>query len=284
MSAAAQQPTSAAEAGSAFLDAIADPMRLRIQARDVAIVVAHPDDETVGCGALLPRLDGVRLVLVTDGAPRNLAYARAHGFASAASYAAARRIELAAALEAAGAFPGKLVVLRIPDQQAGRRLAELSRRLAELFQRERIATVVTHAYEGGHPDHDATAFAVHAADRLLALGGRRLSIIEMPFYRLGPEGMLAQGFAGPSDEAVTIALAADEKARKLRMIHAHATQKAALAAFGADSEQFRPAPRYDFTVLPNKGALYYAGQGWGMTGDEWQHSARTALKELGITP
>lgn len=278
------QPATTADLRPSILAAIADPQRPRIEAHDVAVVVAHPDDETVGCGALLSRLEGFELVLVTDGAPRNLADARAHGFASSAAYAAARRRELAAALEAAAAVPRKLFLLGVPDQQAAHRLAELSRRLAELFRRERIATVLTHAYEGGHPDHDATAFAVHVADRLLARSGRGLSILEMPLYRLGPEGMLAQSFAVPGERTVTSALAAAEKARKLSMMRAHATQQAVLAAFDAESEQFRPAPRYDFTVLPNKGALLYADRDWGMTGEEWQRSACAALAELEIAP
>jgi N-acetylglucosamine malate deacetylase 2 len=268
----------------ALLDAIADPERRRIAARDVAVVVAHPDDETVGCGALLARMDEARLVLVTDGAPRNLADARAHGFANASAYAAARRRELATALEAAGAMARKLIVLGIPDQQAARQLPALSRRLADLFRREAIAEVLTHAYEGGHPDHDATAFAVHAAARLLAREGRRLSVLEMPFYRLGPEGMLAQSIAGPADDAVVTELTEEERARKQRMMQAHATQQGVLAAFGTDAERFRPAPNYDFTVLPNEGALYYAGRDWGLTGEEWQRCTRAALAELGMTP
>jgi len=43
-------------------------------------VVAHPDDETVGAGALLDRLDDVVVVHVTDGAPRDLADARSAGW------------------------------------------------------------------------------------------------------------------------------------------------------------------------------------------------------------
>ena len=37
----------------------------------------------------------------------------------------------------------------------------LARVLRPLLAGTRV--VVTHAYEGGHPDHDAVAFAVHAA-------------------------------------------------------------------------------------------------------------------------
>jgi hypothetical protein len=70
-----------------------DPMHGPISAQNVAIVVAHPDDETIGCGALLSRLNGCTVILVTDGAPRNLMDAQAHGFTSTADYAAWRAVE-----------------------------------------------------------------------------------------------------------------------------------------------------------------------------------------------
>jgi LmbE family N-acetylglucosaminyl deacetylase len=56
--------------------------------------------------------------------------------------------------------PGE--TLGIPDQAASLGLAGLARRLAVQLAASGAEVVVTHAYEGGHPDHDATAFAVHA--------------------------------------------------------------------------------------------------------------------------
>ena len=49
----------------------------------VAIVVAHPDDETIAAGASLPLLRTLTLVHVTDGAPARLQDARAAGFGTA---------------------------------------------------------------------------------------------------------------------------------------------------------------------------------------------------------
>jgi hypothetical protein len=46
--------------------------------------------------------------------------------------------------------------------------------------------VFTHPYEGGHPDHDFTAFAVHAACRLTK--STKSVIAEFASYNAGPMG------------------------------------------------------------------------------------------------
>lgn len=262
-----------------FLAAIVDPARPRIAVR-VAIVVAHPDDETLGCGALLARLDAVTLVHVTDGAPPDADDARRHGFADAASYSTARADELAAALELAGVGSDGSIRLNVPDQVAAYRMADIARRLVPVVAGAEM--VLTHAYEGGHPDHDATAFAVHAAAALI--GVTAPPVVEMPFYRAGPDGgWLRQSFASGEGEApATLVLTEGEHGLKRRMLAAHATQAATLAAFGVADEAYRAAPPPDFATRPNGGSVLYDSFGWQLDGSGFLDRAKIARIELGF--
>src|SRR3954469_18766827 len=68
-----------------------DSIGSEVVSKRIAVVVAHPDDEAIGAGAVLRGFRDVTIVHVTDGAPRDDGYAGSKGFASRAEYAAARR-------------------------------------------------------------------------------------------------------------------------------------------------------------------------------------------------
>ena len=252
--------------------------------RSLLIVVAHADDEVIGVGGQLARLSGVRLVHVTDGAPRDLRDARAAGFDDWQDYAAARRHELLAALRLAGIEAAQADGLGLPDQGASFRLVELAEVLAAKFSALRPEMVMTHAYEGGHPDHDATAFAVHAACALVQRrGGAAPALIEMTGYHMGTgEPVKSEFLHRPDIPVITLVLDDHGRAFKRRLVECFPTQRRALADFPIDVERFRPAPAYDFTRPPHEGRLFYEHFDWGVEGARWRALAGQALAALEI--
>ncbi|MGZ5182663.1 MAG: PIG-L deacetylase family protein [Ramlibacter sp.] len=251
------------------------------------VVVAHPDDEIVGAGSRLALLKHARFVYVTDGAPADGRDAARHGL-SVDDYRAVRRRERDAALASCGIAPSQVVDLGCADQQAARRLPELAMQLADLFTAMRPSAVLTQPYEGGHPDHDATAFTVHAAAALLRRAGHAPpELVEMTSYHRGPQGLRAGEFL-PAPEVdtglATVRLDATGRERKRALLACHASQRETLAQFPLDVERFRPAPRYDFRQPPHDGALFYEAHPWGMTGAEFREAAAQAMARCGWEP
>ena len=250
----------------------------------VAAVLAHPDDEAVGLGAQLPRLPGIALVHVTDGAPRDLGDARRLGFATAEAYAAERRRELERAAALAGIGPDALIGFGFPDQEAAFHLHDIARELAALLLTRRIRVVITHSYEGGHPDHDATAFAVHAAVALIEREtGKGPGGVEMPYYHASLDGWVRQRFlACDGSPELRLDLDADQQAFKRRLFAAHATQRSVLESFSVATERFRVAPKTDFAALPKLEALLYERENWGLDRHRWIALVRDAERALEI--
>src|SRR5205085_2572664 len=140
----------------------------------VLVLVAHPDDEALGCGILLQRNPNATVVIATDGAPQDSFFWKRYG--SREFYARMRRLEAEKSLKTAGIHDCNFFGIR--DQQLFRNLPQTLTYLRELIKEKGVQAIVTHAYEGGHPDHDSCAFLA------TALGEEfRIPVFEFALYR-----------------------------------------------------------------------------------------------------
>jgi alpha-glucosidase len=254
----------------------------------VLIVAAHPDDDIVSAGGLLLELGPrARVLYVTDGSPADPSWARAAGYERREELAAARRSEALAALAVAGIPETSVHSLGVVDQATADQLLLASTGLESVIRELTPQIVVTHPYEGGHPDHDATALALHGAVRRLEQQGSPAPrIVEFTSYHARDGRHVVSEFLPQSGVAeLVFELSPEQRAKKRRMFECHASQTRALEefGFGVELEKFRLAPRYDFGRLAHDELLYERFMP-GMDAERWRRCTLPLLGELGLKP
>jgi LmbE family N-acetylglucosaminyl deacetylase len=241
------------------------------------LLAAHPDDETIGASLLLARFPQTQVVYLTDGAPRDRSFWSPGAQGSPEDYAEMRRREAQNALALAGVLPRQLVWLGGVDQEAILQAPRLTDTFTEVLQKHQPEIVVTHSYEGGHPDHDTAALIARMA---LSRVGQGSLLLEMTSYHAHSGGCVTGEFLTADADEIVCELAPEDRLRKQRMMDEYESQRAVLAGFSIDRERFRPAPAYDFSKPPHEGRLWYECMESPMTGSQWRTRANAAIREM----
>ncbi|GAA3750211.1 PIG-L deacetylase family protein [Terriglobus aquaticus] len=240
---------------------------------------AHPDDEMIAVGGHLSLFRQALFLQVTNGAPADNADGNRLGL-SRDEYRATRALELRAAFAAAGLPEARHRCLNLPDKEAAFHLPDLTDQIAQLVAAEPPDYIFTHPYEGGHPDHDACAFAVHTA--VAALPENRPVILESPFYFSNADGTMHTGSFLHEEPGtiLTLPLSASQQQSKQAAFAAFQTQRDVLANFpvAVREERFRIAPVYDFTNPAAPGPAFYESFVPGLTAARFSALAAEALQ------
>lgn len=247
-----------------------------------SVIVAHPADEVVGAGCLISKLSDVTVLHVTDGVRPE---ARDIGVATPPEQEIdpeALKRECRSALAIANVPEDRIVDFDVPNHCASEHLADLTKRIAGFLQQSSADIVVTHPYEGGHPDHDATAFATHGALRLMKRNGFRPPVIFEMALHPSPDGnaKVPEFLPGADGETTTLLLDARATALKQKMFQCFESQRQSLEVSPFGPERFRQPADYDFTAPPQAGKLYYEKFDWAPRSEEWRTRAQQALADL----
>lgn len=257
------------------------PLRPRISLSPLGrtlVLVAHPDDETGGCAALLQRLHDPVVVYATDGAPDD--YYFWQRFGTRESYGRVRRQEALMALATAGvhrveflANPGR----RLRDQQLYLSAMQLFEAACDMIQQYKPDALLVPAYEGGHPDHDTCSFIGWLVGRRLGL-----PVWEMPLYHRSEAGALvAQHFRSLHGNEVALGLSACELQTRAAMMACYRSQPDLADYISCAVEYYRPQPDYDYSRPPHSGLLNYQAWQWPMTPDNVCSQFSRCMLQLG---
>ena len=135
----------------------------------VLVFAAHQDDEVLGLGLTLAKHrshgDRVTVVFTTNGAGGN--WKESNAMKRAVS--AVRFKEACDALAVIGIDVSEIVCLGFPDGGLHRYIPEASEDIATIIRAIVPHAIYVHAMEGGHLDHDVTAFIVQQVSARLLI-------------------------------------------------------------------------------------------------------------------
>lgn len=235
------------------------------------IFAAHPDDEIIGIASCLTRFAKILVVYITDGVPRDISFTQYAGFTTQDEYCRARYTETICALEKVNFHKENALWLHYFDQEVHTRIIDLMEEVKKIIIDYEPRIVITHPYEGGHPDHDTVALCVSVISK-------RINRIQPSFSHL--EFTSYNNYLGiPNFQTfipyryypeITMNLTDEEQLIKNQQLNCHKSQAKMLQNFHTKFEKMRFAPDYNFYNPPHSGTLFYETLGWNITKEQWR--------------
>jgi len=211
----------------------------------VLVLAAHPDDETIACSGLLQRANDALVVLAVDGAPPRYGFEKKFG--SLQTYSDMRFREASRALEFIPCCSLRRLVgpneIPFVDQHLFLDLPAAFTCLVQIARAFAPDLIVSHAFEGGHIDHDACHVLAQRAAH--ALGTQCL---EFPVYWKSEYGKdIFQQFRESRQNEFALHLSQQELLIKRRMLAEYRSQVKVTSVFHTELEHFRPISKAPLT-------------------------------------
>jgi len=204
----------------------------------ILLLVAHPDDETIACAGLLQRASAALVVFAVDGAPPHYGFEKRFG--SLQRYANMRFQEASRALRLVPHCSHQRLAgpdgACFVDQHLFLALPEAFASLIPVARQFSPDLVVSHAFEGGHLDHDACHVLATQLARALSL-----TALEFPIYwRPADHHDVLQQFRDIRPGEFCLRLSEQELDLKKQMLAEYHTQLPLTTVFHPETERFRP--------------------------------------------
>lgn len=212
----------------------------------VLVLAAHPDDETIACSALLQRATASLVVFAVDGAPPHFEFEKTFG--SLRKYSDARFQEASQALTLIPNCSFRRLARKdsnwFVDQHLFLDLQEAFSSFIEIIEEFSPDVLVSHAFEGGHIDHDACHVLASRAAFSLGLRG-----LEFPLYWRSARGEdVFQEFRKYREGEFSLQLLQQELFVKQQMLAEYRTQKTLTLVFRPETEPFRPMTQIGYAT------------------------------------
>ena len=202
------------------------------------IIVAHPDDESIGLGVYLQRCATASLLFLTSGESGG-----SHNQFMSKGMSRYFREDEAKAVNDLLPHVKLVGFERLPDTYLYKYMGDAAKRILESMTGELPHSIVTHAFEGGHPDHDCCSFIGNRLGRKLGI-----PVWEFPEYTARPPGLIQSFYDGNHHSPVAVIRPTLAEAKlKSQMFGLHNSQKGVLAMFDAGAhELLRVQPDRDY--------------------------------------